>query len=159
MKKLQSSETYWIADTASVIGDVVLGNAVSIWYGVVIRGDKGSIEIGSSTNIQDNAVIHEKTVIGKHCSVGHGAILHGCTVGDNTLIGMGAIIMTGAVIGKNCIVGAGSLVSSHTKVPDNSLAFGSPATVVRLLREEEIADNHTTSELYIELSKKHRDTK
>ena len=118
---------YYIAKNATVVGDVVLGEEVNIWYGAVLRGDSGRITVGDGTNIQDNCVLHEETKIGKNCTVGHGAIVHGCTVGDNCLIGMGAILLNGAVLGDNCIVAAGAVVTGKTDAPAGSLLMGSPA--------------------------------
>ena len=133
----------FVAETAMVIGDVVLGARASIWYGSVIRGDVFHIRIGEDTNIQDNTVIHvttgvHPTIIGDRVTVGHRALLHGCTIGDETLIGMGAIVMDEAVVGGHCMVGAGALVTPGTRIPDGHLALGSPAKVVRELRGGEI---------------------
>ena len=130
-------ETVYIAPNATVVGDVNLANNANIWYGAVLRGDEGAICVGEGTNIQDNAVVHEKTTLGKFCTVGHGAIVHGCTIGDHCLIGMGAIVLSGAVIGENCMVGAGALVTGKTNAPAGSLLLGSPAKVVRPITEEE----------------------
>ena len=139
----------YIAPNATVVGDVVLGEHVNIWYGAVLRGDNGTITVGEGTNIQDNAVIHDPTTIGSFCTVGHGAIVHGCTIGDNSLIGMGSIIMNGAVIGSNCIIGAGALVTQNTIIPDYSLVLGSPAKVVRQLSKEDVAGNAASAHHYI----------
>lgn len=143
----------YIAPNATVVGEVILGNHVNIWYGAVLRGDSGAITVGDGTNIQDNAVVHEKTVIGKNCTIGHGAIVHGCTVGDGCVIGMGAIVLTGAVLGENCLVGAGAVVTGKTVAPAGSLLLGSPAKVVRQLTEEEINENLHSAEHYIALAK------
>lgn len=141
------------AANATVVGDVVLGEDVSIWYGAVLRGDSGRICIGRGSNVQDNAVLHEKTTLGEHCTVGHGAIVHGCTVGDNTVIGMGAIILNGAVIGKNCIIGAGALVTGKMNAPDGSLILGNPGKIVRSVTAEEIASNARNAAHYVELAR------
>lgn len=143
----------YIAPNATVVGEVILGDHVNIWYGAVLRGDSGAITVGDGTNIQDNAVVHEKTVIGKNCTIGHGAIVHGCTVGDGCVIGMGAIVLTGAVLGENCLVGAGAVVTGKTVTPAGSLLLGSPAKVVRQLTEEEINENLHSAEHYIDLAK------
>ncbi len=143
----------YIAKNATVVADVRLGENVSVWYNAVLRGDTGSITVGDGSNIQDGAILHEKTVIGKNCTVGHGAIVHGCTVGDNTVIGMGAIVLNGAVIGKNCIVGAGALVTGKMNAPDGSLILGSPAKVVKAVTPEQIAENAHNAAHYIELAK------
>ena len=119
----------YIAPNATVVGDVVLENNVSIWYGAVLRGDVGPIHIGEGTNIQDNCVLHDPVTIGKGCTVGHGALVHGCTIGDHSMIGMGAIVLSGAKLGKNCVVAAGAVVLEE--VPPNSTVVGVPARVVR----------------------------
>lgn len=143
----------YIADNATVVGSVILGENVSIWYGAVLRGDSGTITIGAGTNIQDNCVVHEKTTLGRNCTVGHGAIAHGCTVGDNTTIGMGAIVLDGAVIGSNCIVGAGALVTGKLNAPDGSLVLGNPAKVVKEVTPEQVAGNAQNATHYVELAK------
>lgn len=142
--------TIYKADNATVVGDVTLGNNVSIWYNAVLRGDSGKITVGDGTNIQDGAILHEETTLGKNCTVGHGAIVHGCTVGDNCVIGMGAIVLNGAVIGSNCIVGAGALVTGKMNAPDGSMILGSPAKVVKELTEQQIADNAQSALDYID---------
>ena len=142
----------YIAPNATVVGDVKLGNKVNIWYGAVLRGDSGTITIGEGTNIQDNCVIHEKTTIGKYCTIGHGAIVHGCTLGDNCVVGMGAIVLTGAVIGDNCLIGAGAVVTGKTVAPAGSLLLGSPAKVVKELTAEQIAENLESATHYIALA-------
>ena len=146
-------DTNFIAPSAAVVGDVKMGAYTSIWFNVSMRGDIHKIRIGRETNIQDNAVVHVTgetgpVSIGNRVTVGHSAIVHGCTVEDNVLIGMGAIILDNAVIGTGSIVGAGALVTSRTIVPPGSMVLGSPAKVVRPLRPEEIegigkfADNY-----------------
>lgn len=149
----------FVAETASVIGDVTLEEGVSIWYGAVLRGDIENIHIGKYSNIQDNASVHTETNIpaklGEYTVVGHNAIVHGCTVGDNCLIGMGAIILNNAVIGDNCIIGAGSLVTEGKIIPPNSLVLGSPGKVVRQVTEEEISGIRKNALRYYELWKKH----
>lgn len=144
---------YKAAD-AVVLGDVTLGENVSIWYGAVLRGDSGKITVGEGTNIQDRCILHEKTTIGKNCTVGHGAIVHGCTIGDNCTIGMGAIILNGAVIGDDCIVGAGALVTGKMNAPAGSMILGSPAKVVKPLTPEQIEANAESARHYIELAEK-----
>lgn len=144
----------FIAPGAVCMGDVTLGKDCGIWYHATVRADRAPIMIGSGSNIQDNCVVHVDegfpVTIGKYVTVGHGAILHGCEVGDGSLIGMGAIILNGAKIGKNCIVAAGALVTQNTEIPDGMLAMGSPAKVIRELTEEEIASNRKNAEEYIE---------
>lgn len=143
---------HYIAKNATVVGDVRLGENVNIWYGAVLRGDSGAITVGDGTNIQDNAVLHEQTSLGSNCTVGHSAIVHGCTVGDNCVIGMGAIILNGAVIGNNCIVGAGALVTGKMNAPDGSVILGSPAKVVKEITPAQIEDNAHSAAHYIELA-------
>jgi carbonic anhydrase/acetyltransferase-like protein (isoleucine patch superfamily) len=144
----------FIAPNATVVGDVVLEQDVSIWYGAVLRGDLGAIRIGEGSNIQDNCVLHEAVTVGKGCSIGHGAILHGCTIGDDCVIGMGAIVLNGAVIGEHCLVGAGALVTGKMNAPAGSLILGNPATVVKPLSQEQIDYIHKDAALYIQLAKK-----
>ena len=144
----------YIASNATVVGDVVLGENVNIWYGAVLRGDSGTITVGDGTNIQDNAVLHEATTLGKNCTVGHSAIVHGCTVGDNTVIGMGAIVLNGAVIGNNCIVGAGALVTGKMNAPDGSVILGNPAKVVKEVTPQQVQDNAHSAQHYVELAQK-----
>lgn len=139
----------YIAPNATVVGDVLLKENANIWYGAVLRGDHGRITVGEGTNIQDNAVVHEETTIGDFCTIGHSAIVHGCTVGDYCLIGMGAIVLDGAVLGKRCMVGAGALVTGKTNAPEGSLLLGSPAKVVRSLTPEELADMEKNAQDYV----------
>lgn len=143
----------YLAPNATVVGDVNLSDNVNIWYGAVLRGDEGVISVGESSNIQDNAVVHEETSIGKFCTIGHGAIIHGCTIGDSSLVGMGAIVLSGAVLGEGCMVGAGALVTGKTNAPAGSLLLGSPAKVIRTLTAEEIADIKENAQNYVNHAK------
>lgn len=148
---------YYIGENTVIKGNVLLGNNVSIWHNAVIRCEAGSVTIGDDTNIQDLVMIHTgfpnySVSIGKGTTVGHSAIVHGCTVGDNCIIGMGSIIMNGAVIGNNCIVGAGSLITENKQFPDNALILGSPAKVIRQLTEAEICKNKENAQHYIKLA-------
>jgi carbonic anhydrase/acetyltransferase-like protein (isoleucine patch superfamily) len=131
---------YWIAETAVLIGRVRLKSDTSIWFGAVLRGDNEWIEIGERSQIQDNSTLHTDPgypmTIGSNCVIGHNVMLHGCTVGDNTLIGMSAILLNGSKIGNNCIVGAGALVTEGKSFPDNSLIVGAPARVIRTVSDE-----------------------
>lgn len=135
------AEWVYIAEGAKIIGDVTIGEDSSVWYNAVIRGDSNSIVVGENTNVQDNAVLHTSDnhalQIGDNVTIGHGAIVHGCTVGNNVLIGMGAILLDGAVIEDNCIVGAGALVTQNKVVPEGSLVLGNPAKVIREITGEE----------------------
>src|SRR5215831_10584640 len=130
---------YWIAETAVVIGRVRLGSHASIWFGSVLRGDNEWIEIGERSQVQDNATLHTDPgfpmVIGANCVIGHNVILHGCVIGDNSLVGMGAILLNGARIGKNSLVGAGALITEGKEFPDSSLIVGAPARAVRQVEE------------------------
>src|SRR5690554_1033921 len=154
-------EDTFIADTASIIGDVNIGEGTSIWYGAVLRGDIENITIGKFSNIQDNATVHTETDIptkvGDYTVVGHNAIVHGCTVGDNCLIGMGYIILNRAVIGDNCIIGAGTVVTEGKNIPPNSLVMGVPGKVVRQVTEEDIDAIRKNALRYNRLYKKHID--
>lgn len=151
-----ASEDVMIAEGAAVVGDVTLGRGVNIWYNAVLRGDEGAVTVGEDTNVQDCAILHEETRVGRGCTIGHAAVVHGCTVGDNTLIGMGAVVLTGARIGRDCIVGAGALVTGKTVVPDGSLAMGSPAKVLRALTPAEIEENRASMRNYLELARRYR---
>ncbi len=148
------AKTAFIAPGAVVLGDVTVGENVGIWYHAVIRGDRGPIVIGQGSNVQDNCVIHvdrEHFVqIGEHVTIGHGAIVHGAVIEDNSLIGMGAVLLNGSHIGKNCIVGAGTLVTQNMVVPDNSLILGNPAQIKRQVTEEEIRSNLENAALYVQ---------
>ncbi|MEG1989263.1 MAG: gamma carbonic anhydrase family protein [Oscillibacter sp.] len=145
-----------IAEGAVVVGDVTLGRNVSVWYHAVLRGDEGPITVGDNTSIQEFSMLHERTVVGKNCTIGHNAMVHGCTLGDNVLIGMGAILLNGARIGDNCIVGAGALVTGKMDAPAGSMILGSPAKVVRPLTEAEIAGNRLSTAEYLRLSEDYR---
>ena len=135
---------------------MTLGKGVSVWYNATLRGDEGAIAVGENTNIQDGAVLHEETKVGAGCTIGHNAIVHGCTVGDNVLVGMGAIILNGAKIGNDCIVGAGSLVTGKMDAPAGSMILGSPAKVVRPLTEAEIESIRESMRGYLELAERCR---
>lgn len=152
IKKTKLPLAAFVADSATVRGHITANKGSSIYFGAVLRSESETIEIGEDTNIQDNCVLHTDTgfpmTIGRGCTIGHAAILHGCTIGDNTLIGMGAIVLNGAKIGQNCIIGAGALVPQGMEIPDGSLAFGSPAKVRRALTEEEIAANRAAAAFY-----------
>lgn len=147
----------WIAESADLIGDVILEPDVSVWFNVTIRGDNETIIIKEGTNIQDNTVIHTDegivVEIGKNVTVGHKVIIHGAQIGENSIVGMGSIVMNHAKIGKNCILGANSLVTENKSFPDNSLIMGSPAKVVRELSDDEVKLLAYSSKHYIEKSK------
>ncbi len=145
-------KTYFVAPNATVVGDVQLGKNASVWYGAVLRGDSGTVTVGDGSNIQDGCILHEKTTVGRDCTVGHGAILHGCTVGDGCLIGMGAIVLNGAVLGEGCLVGAGALVTGKINAPAGSVLLGSPAKIVKQLTPEEIQAQRQSAHHYVQLA-------
>lgn len=153
-------EEYYVAENATVIGDVVLKNQASIWFGAVLRGDIEPVIIGERSNIQDNSVAHTgagaPTLIGDDVTVGHNVVLHGCKVGNNCLIGMGAILLDRCEIGDNCIIGAGTIVGQGKTIPPGSLALGAPARVIRRLSEEDIANVRSYAERYIEKMRAYR---
>lgn len=150
----QIAESAWVADSAEVMGDVVLGEEVSIWFGVVARGDTASIRVGPRTNIQDLSVLHADDgiplTIGSGVTVGHKVMLHGCTIGDDSLIGIGAVVLNGAKIGKGCLVGAGALVTEGKEFPDGSMVIGSPARVVRQLTPEQLQGLRASAQHYVD---------
>jgi len=152
------AESTWLAETCVVIGDVTLEEQASVWYGAVLRGDEGSIFVGRSSNIQDNCVLHCDTgrplTVGAQVTVGHGAILHSCTVEDGSLIGMGATVLDGAVIGAGSIIGAGALVPPGKVIPPRSLVVGVPGKIVRTMTEEEAAGNLHNAAVYMHLIEK-----
>ncbi|MCK9214820.1 MAG: gamma carbonic anhydrase family protein [Rhodoferax sp.] len=149
----QIADSAWVADSAEVMGDVVLGEQVSLWFGVVARGDTAAIRIGAQTNIQDLSVLHADVgmplTIGSGVTVGHKVMLHGCTVGDDSLIGIGAVVLNGAKIGKGCLVGAGSLVTEGKEFPDGSMIMGSPAKVVRQLTPAQLQGLRDSARHYV----------
>ena len=141
-KKLKNSGENWIAPNATIIGDVILEKNTSIWFNAVLRGDIENIYIGEGSNVQDGSVLHTDPgcplKIGKDVTVGHMVMLHGCTIGDNSLIGIGAVILNNVKIGKNCIIGAKTLITENKVIPDNSLVVGAPGKIVRQVSSEEI---------------------
>jgi carbonic anhydrase/acetyltransferase-like protein (isoleucine patch superfamily) len=154
----QLAEGAWVADSAQVIGSVELGAGASVWFGTVVRGDTDTIRIGAGTNIQDLSVLHADLgvplTIGANVTVGHQVMLHGCTIGDNSLIGIQAVVLNGAKIGRNCIVGAGSVVTEGKEFPDNSLILGAPAKVVRTLDEEAAQKLALNAQHYVDNSRR-----
>jgi carbonic anhydrase/acetyltransferase-like protein (isoleucine patch superfamily) len=135
--QLPEDGDFWIAPDANVIGNVVLESGASVWFGATLRGDNEEIRIGAGSNVQENTVMHTDMgyplTIGVNCTIGHKAMLHGCTIGDNSLIGMGATVLNGAKIGRNCLIGAGALITEGKEIPDGSLVMGTPGKVVRQL--------------------------
>lgn len=159
-KPLVNSESF-IAENVILIGDVTIEKDANLWYGTVLRGDINYIKVGVGTNIQENSTVHvDKTyaaIIGNNVTIGHNCIIHGCTIGDNSLIGMGSIILNGAEIGENTLIGAGSMVTGGKKIPSGVLCMGSPAKVIRELTEEEILSLKRSAENYINLSKEYKE--
>ncbi len=159
-KKPQLQGEHFIAENAVVVGDVALGNNVSVWFGAVIRGDVDSVRIGENTNIQDGAVLHvdagSPLEIGSGVTVGHAAVLHGCTVGNDTLIGIRSVVLNGAKIGKNCLIGANTLVTEHKVIPDGSLVVGSPGKAIRALTTEEMEAIRANARHYVESADQYR---
>lgn len=160
-KRPKIHNSAFVAETATVIGDVNIGEGTSIWYGTVLRGDIENIRVGKFSNIQDNSVVHTETniptIIGDYTVIGHNAIIHGCAVGDNCLIGMGAIVLNNAVIGDNSIIGAGSIVTEGKIIPPNSLVIGIPGKIVRQVTQEEIESIRNNALRYNKLSQKYKD--
>ena len=152
--ELPADGTFWVAPDAVLIGRVRLGEAAGVWFGSVLRGDQEPITIGARSNVQELCVFHTDEgfplTVGAGCTIGHRAILHGCTIGDNCLIGMGAIVLNGAKIGDNSLVGAGALVPEGREIPPGSLVIGMPGKVARPLSEEEIERNRWSSNHYVE---------
>lgn len=156
----QIDPTAWVADSANLIGKVTLGANATVWYGVTIRGDNERITIGPDSNVQEGTVMHTDMgfpmTLGSGVSIGHMAMLHGCTVGDGALIGIQAVIMNGARIGKGCLVGAGALVTEGKEFPDNTLILGSPAKAVRTLAEGDVARLREIADGYVARGKLYR---
>ncbi|WP_375599092.1 gamma carbonic anhydrase family protein [Devosia sp. Naph2] len=143
----------WIAPTAVLLGRVIVQSDASVWFGVIARGDNEPITIGAGSNVQENTVLHTDMgyplTIGSGCTIGHKAMLHGCTIGNNTLIGMGATVLNGARIGENCLIGAGALITENKEIPAGSLVLGAPGKVVRMLDDEAIAGLRRSAESYV----------
>ena len=159
-RRIVTKGDYWIAPNATVIGSVVLENNASLWFNVVVRGDDDVITIGENSQVQDGSVLHVDPglplTLGRNVSVGHMAMLHGCTIGDNCLIGIKSVIMNGAMIGKNCLVGANTLISENKTMPDGSLVLGSPGKVVRQLSADEIIGITGYADYYVQRFKLYR---
>jgi carbonic anhydrase/acetyltransferase-like protein (isoleucine patch superfamily) len=151
--ELPADGLYWVADTAIVVGRVRLHSEASVWYGSVLRGDNEWIEIGARSQVQDNSTLHTDPgfplTIGKDCVIGHNVVLHGCTIGDNSLIGMGAIVLNGAKIGANCLVGAGALITEGKAFPDGAVILGAPAKAVRETDEKARAMIARGADVYV----------
>ena len=158
--QLPSEGEYWIAPTASVMGDVILKKNASIWWGAVARGDTDTLTIGENSNVQDGSVLHADhgmpLVIGANVTVGHMVMLHGCTIGAGSLIGIGAIVLNGAKIGRNCLIGAGALIPEGREIPDNSLVMGAPGKVIREIGEQQAKVLEASALHYVENWKRFR---
>lgn len=154
-------ESVFVAENATVAGKVTLAENSSVWFGAVLRGDLQPITVGKNSNIQDNATVHvgikDPVIIGENVTIGHNAVIHSAKIGDNTLIGMGSVVLDGADIGKNCIIGAGAVVTSGTVIPDNSMALGAPAKVVKTLTAIQTASNKLNAMSYVKLAKDFKD--
>ena len=152
--------TAWVADSAQVIGNVELAEGASVWFGVIVRGDNETVRIGRNTNVQDASVIHSDPgspiLLGDKVSIGHQVMLHGCTVGDGSLIGIQSVVLYGATIGRHCLVGAGSLVTEGKSFPDGSMILGRPAKVVRPLTPQEIEGLARAADHYVENARRFR---
>ena len=153
------AETAWVADSAQVIGNVELAEGASIWFGAILRGDNELMRIGRNSNVQDGSMLHSDPgyplTLGENVTVGHQVMLHGCTVGDGSLIGIKSVVLNGAKIGKNCLVGAGSLVTEGKEFPDGSMIMGAPAKVVRELSPEQIAGMQRAATHYVDNAKRY----
>ncbi|MER8913605.1 gamma carbonic anhydrase family protein [Mesorhizobium sp. M0761] len=151
--RFEDAGSNWIAPDATLIGDISVGRNAGFWFGAVIRGDNEAIVVGADSNVQEHTVMHTDPGfplrIGQGCTIGHRALLHGCTIGDNSLIGMGAIVLNGARIGRNCLVGAGALVTEGKEFPDNCLIVGSPARVIRTLDDAAVAKLRASAAQYV----------
>ena len=159
-RRIETRGDYWIAPDAAVMGSVVLERNASIWWQCVVRGDSDVITIGENSNVQDASVLHTDPgillTIGKNVSVGHLVMLHGCTIGDNSLIGIRSVILNRAVIGKNCLIGAGALITEGKEIPDCSVVMGAPGRIVRQVTPEEIAHFREIADHYVENFKRYR---
>ena len=157
----QVADTAWVADSAQVIGQVELADDASVWFGTVIRGDSDSIRVGCRSNIQDASVLHTDTgiplTVGDDVTIGHRVMLHGCTLGDGSLIGIGAVVLNKARIGKGCLVGAGSLVTEGKEFPDGSMIMGSPARLIRQLTPEQVEGIRHIARHYVDNAVRFRD--
>ncbi len=160
-KPVLEGDSHFVADSADVIGDVRLGNMSSVWFQAVLRGDNDTITIGERSNVQDGAVLHVDPgfplTVGDGVTIGHKVMLHGCTIGDNSLIGINSVILNGARIGKNCVVGAQSLITENKEFPDNSLILGSPARVARPLSDDEVAMIGMSAAAYVRNAERYRE--
>ena len=159
-RRVRAEGDYWVADSAVVLGSVLLRQDASVWFNAVVRGDNELITIGESSNVQDGSVLHTDPgcpiVIGSHVTVGHKVMLHGCEIGDNSLIGINAVVLNRARIGRNCLIGANALITEGKEIPDNSMVLGAPGKVVRQLTEAEIQGLRASARHYVENARRFR---
>ena len=159
-RKVVCQGDYWIAPDAIVIGSVIMGPNASVWFGCIVRADNDTITLGENSQLQDGCVLHVDPgfpiTIGKNVSVGHMAMLHGCTIGDGSLIGIKAVLLNGSKVGRNCLIGANSLIAEGKEIPDGSLVIGSPGKVVRQLSEAEIREINAASDHYVQQSRRYQ---
>lgn len=159
-RRVRAEGDYWVADNAIVVGSVLLKQNASVWFNAVVRGDNELITIGEGSNVQDGSVLHTDPgcplVIGSHVTVGHKAMLHGCVIGDNSLIGINAVVLNRVKIGRNCLIGANALITEGKEIPDNSMVLGAPGKVVRELSEAEIQGLRLSAEHYVENARRFR---
>ena len=155
-----ASGDYWVAPDAQIIGDIELAHNASVWFGAVLRGDNERITVGENSNVQDGSVLHTDPgcplTIGKRVTVGHMVMLHGCTIGDNSLIGIKSVLLNRVKIGRNCIIGANTLLTEDKEIPDNSLVMGSPGRVVRELTREQVQELGHSAQHYVENMRRYR---
>lgn len=160
-RRVRAEGEYWVAETAVVLGSVLLKNNASVWFNAVLRGDNDLITVGENSNVQDGSVLHTDPgaplVIGANVTVGHKVMLHGCEIGDNSLIGINAVVLNRAKIGRNCIIGANALITEGKEIPDNSMVLGAPGKVVRQLSDEEVEGLKVSAQHYVENARRHRD--
>lgn len=159
---IHDPKTSWVADSAAVIGDVVLEEDSSVWFGAVVRGDNARIHIGRGSNVQDGAVLHVDPgfplTLGADVTIGHLVMLHGCTIGDGSLIGIGAVVLNGAKIGANCLIGAKALITEGKEIPPRSVVMGAPGKIVRELSDEDLERIRRPAQSYVERMRVYRDT-
>lgn len=159
-RRVRAEGDFWVADTAVVLGSVLLGQDASVWFNTVVRGDNELITIGQGSNVQDGSVLHTDPgcplVIGRNVTVGHKVMLHGCQIGDNSLIGINAVVLNRAKIGRNCLIGANALITEGKEIPDNSMVLGAPGKVVRELTAEEIQGLELSARHYVENARRFR---
>ena len=156
--EVKAEGSYWVADSASVVGNVLLKEGASVWFNAVLRGDNELITVGEGSNVQDGAILHTDPgfplTIGAHVTVGHKVMLHGCEIGEGSLVGINSVILNGAKIGKNCLIGANALITEGKEIPDNSMVLGSPGKVVKTLSDEQAAGIRIGAAHYVENAKR-----